>query len=356
MAKSEQILVFCGGGHTNRIALPTIDVVNNLRPGETPLKFSHINFGRYAGDREADDRFENPSEIKDKHVVFFINTNHTHLILQVLQFVWAMKHQYGAKSVNVVMPFMGYRRQDHPEKLQEFHRHLWLVENLKSNGADLLVMCDPHSQQNIANCEQVSLPYRIVDPTKVYAAALSPTISRAKSEGKIILIDTPDIGSFPRALALAKSTDATLILGAKKRDDTGAVAVNQELSDDQISMIKDLAEKSQVKVIYEPNAIVELLQNAIVIMREDELDTGRTGAQRARWLRSCGAAEVHMAVTHMVCSDGWKRQIFDNTPFTTIFGGTTIYRPYENRTGGLIQDVDMSVPVAHVLAEVLNEL
>ncbi|RJQ34016.1 ribose-phosphate pyrophosphokinase [Candidatus Parcubacteria bacterium] len=356
MAKSEELVIFCGGGQTNRLALPTIEVVNKLRPGETPLNFSHINFGRYGGDRESDDRFESPSQIEGKHVIFFINTHKAHLVMQVLQFVWSMKNQYNAKSVTVVMPFMGYRRQDHPEKFEEIHRHLWLVQNLKQNGTDFLIMCDPHSEQNIKNCQKVGLAYKVVDPTQVYAAALNQVIMGAKTRGQKILIDTPDWGSLPRAVRLAKATKATLILGAKKRDYTGEVDTNQSLSSAQVEQIESIARENQIEIVYEPTAITNLIQDAIIIMREDELDTGRTASKRGHWLRSCGAAEIHMAVTHMVCSDGWKRQVFDNTPFTTIFGGTTIYRPYENRTGGLVKDVDMSVPIAHILAQVINEL
>ncbi len=67
-----------------------------------------------------------------------------------------------------------------------------------------------------------------------------------------------------------------------------------------------------------------------------------------------GAVAVYAALTHPVCSDGWKRKVFYRNPFTKIIMGNTIPRDTEKRTGGRVHDVSLTGPMASKIVQVLQ--
>ncbi|HRY60374.1 MAG TPA: ribose-phosphate pyrophosphokinase-like domain-containing protein [Patescibacteria group bacterium] len=355
MAGSEKIVVFCGAGRVNRLANLVLRNVNNSRPGEKDLNLSNINFGFWS-DGEPDDRIATPAKISGRHAVLFVNCSTTPLVTQALQLMWAIKRQYKAESLTVVMPFMSYRRQDHPEVTHEIHRNLWFMEMLKANGVDRLIVCDVHSDQTRKNAEKIDLVFFNVDPTPAYAKAMFDLVSRLRGELIPTFIDAPDKGSIPRAASLAKELNLPILFDLKKfktRSQTGKITMDKEADEQILSLIKKVKQDYGVEsVLMKP----DLVSGSVVISREDELDTGGTAAMRGRWYREMGVAELYLAVTHLVLSPGWRRNITDNSPYTHIFGGNTIYRSYEKSTGGLIKDVDMSLVIGSTLNSVLNLL
>jgi len=354
MANSEEIMMFCGRGDTNHLALDIIDAVNTRRIGHTPLKLSHTDFGWFA-DGEPDFSFDEWKEIKGKHAVLFLSTHSPELAMELLMLTCAIKKRYKAKSLTLVQPFMAFRRQDHPEIFEEFDLDLWFIENMKANGADRLIVCDIHSEQTLKNCQQVELEIHNVDPTPLYAAALKGKVNQTNELGKPAKILSPDKGSLFRAITLAKILNVPVLLSLKKRKDTGNIVTNVAPTPADLELIERTKEKHEVQIELISE---ETVHGTYIIIREDELDTGGTAADTCRDLQRTGAYKVGLVVTHMKCSPPWKRKAGRRrtSPFSLILAGDTICRSYENRTGGLVEDISVAPVIAEKLTEILNSL
>ncbi len=355
MAKSEQIMLFCGRGDTNHLAAAIVSVVNNRRIGESRLQLSHTDFGRFP-DGEPDYAFDEWHKIRGKDAVLFLSTHSMELVLEALILIHAIKKRYGAKSLTVVMPFMAFRRQDHPEIEEEFDLNFWFIYNIKANGADRLILCDVHSEKTRQNCELVGLEYHHVKPTPLYAAALRESITQASELGKQTKILSADMGSLLRTIALAKILNLPVLLSLKKRKDTGNIVTNVPPTPADLELIARMETENDIKIELISK---EVVKDAYIIIREDELDTAGTASDTCRDLLGAEAYRVDLVVTHMKCSPGWKRKAGrrKNCPFAQIMAGDTIYRgSYENRTGGIIQHVSVAPVIAEKLTEILDAL
>ena len=354
MANSEEIMLLCGGGDTNHLAQKIIEVVNNRRIGQRELKLSHTDFGWFA-DEEPDHAFDEWDKIRNKHIVLFLSTHSPELAMELLILIRAIKKRYGAKSLTVVQPFMAFRRQDHPEIKEEFDMNLWFIENLKANGADRVILCDIHSEQTLKNCVEVGLEAHHVKPTPLYAAALKEPIAQAKELGKHTKILSPDKGSLLRAIALAKILSVPVLLSLKKRSETGNIVTNVPPTPSDLELIAAMEQKHGIKIELMSE---EMVRDAHIIIREDELDTGGTAADTCRDLPRAGAYQGILVVTHMKCSPGWKRKVGRRrtSPFTRVIAGDTINRSYEDQTGGLVVNVSVAPVIAEKLTEILDAL
>lgn len=354
MANSEEIMMLCGRGDTNHLAIKIIDAVNARRVGQTNLALSHTDFGWWA-DGEPDFCFDDWEGIKDKHVVLFASTHTTELAMELLILIRAIKKRYGAKSLTVVQPFMAFRRQDHPEITAEFDLNLWFIENIKANGADRMVVCDIHSKQTLENCQKVGLEVHHIKPTPLYIAALKKIVAEAAKAGKQLKILSPDKGSLLRAVAIAKALGVPVLLSLKKRKETGNIVTNVAPTQDDLDMIDRTQQEYgvEIQLISE-----ETVNDAYIVMREDELDTGGTAAESCRDLIRAAAYLVVLIVTHMKCSPPWKRKAGRKrtSPFHRVLAGDTIYRRYEERTGGLVETISVATIAAAKLADILDQL
>lgn len=344
-----KFVLLCSEGEMHNLAMKITDRLNALRPSDPDLKLSHINYSNWR-DGEFSDKIPKFGNIAGKHVIFFMASHHSDLVLQGLQLIWAIKHQYGAETLTVVMPFMAYRRQDHAEKPKEIQRNLWILHSLKQNGADNLIVCDSHSEQTMINGLSVGLDMTNVDPTSAFAAALGDVLLEPKGNNKPIYVFAPDLGSLERSIKLAKSLKVPVLFRPKERLANGQININVELTPETMQIVQSLQAEYSVPIIWQDYEAV--LKGSVVVIRDDELDTGRTAAGNARWCLSLGVEQVIFAVTHTCCSPGWREEVADpeDTPFRLILAGNTIYRPYRNTTDGLIRNIDMSKVLAEALA------
>jgi phosphoribosylpyrophosphate synthetase len=104
-------------------------------------------------------------------------------------------------------------------------------------------------------------------------------------------------------------------------------------------------------------ATPELVKEAIIIMAEDEVDSGGTANNQARRLRKLGAAEVYMVFTHAVCTDPWRRKLFgEENPFSQVIVTDTIARGPKKKTGGKIHDVSIASTMASGTFKLLSDI
>ena len=112
-------------------------IVNTVsRLSRTRIKFLHIDLDDFPDD-EPDFRIPQYKSIEGKNILLFQSIYYNSkydLRDQFTTIAWAAKNQYKAKSVIGILPFMCFRRQDHPEIEAEIHRNRMFVEELKFKG------------------------------------------------------------------------------------------------------------------------------------------------------------------------------------------------------------------------------
>ena len=311
------------------------------------LNVRHINYHKFV-DGELDDLFANGTEISGKTVVFFECLKEENIMLRFLQLCWAAKGR-GAKRIVAVISFLHYRRQDRPEKQEEIHRNLWLIEMMKKCGVDDLIVTTPHSDRTRLNCESVGINFRAVDPSEAFASVLRPLLPEENESDKTVVY-APDEGSIPRACVLAKHLGATVQFSLKHRgfdNETAMVDADQD-------MINAIVAKYQKHDISHATPVT--LKGMYVVMVEDEVDTAGTATKQGRMVMAVGIKASYFCFTHPVFSDGWKRKLLpdDGTPFGKILATNTIPRGPEKRTGGQIHDVNMAGLIASAVFRLLR--
>jgi phosphoribosylpyrophosphate synthetase len=318
--------------------------------GYPGLKFGRLNMERFP-DNEPDLRVEDWEKLTGKVAIIIHTVRKSQSRDQLLELSWALKHQYGVKYIIAVLPFMMYRRQDHPEFKNEVHRNLYFVHNMKANGIDGLVVCDIHSDQTLINCHDVGIKAWNVDPTPAFSEPVKKWLLIAKAAGRKIVVYTPDFGSIDRSVLLAREMNLNLIaINAKKRLKGDEIEAGKE----ELDKLQKFQEKyPDMKMSYADKD----LSGATIIMREDEVSTGGTANKTGWRLRNeFNVDEVFFFATHPVCTPGWKRKMVDENPFKHIYFGNTLSRPYPKTTGGKVTEVKMQQVIGVTLFQALEEI
>lgn len=350
MLPTDRFVVY-GGTGWHDLDAHVLALVNHLT--HLRLTFSH-SWHSVWPDGEPGFRLETPERVCGRHVLIFSCPVTGKLENELKDLITGSKHQYGARSVTVILSFLRFRRQDHPEFAHEITRLRWFIRDLKHWGADCLLVCEPHSVRHTKGyCDEFGLGLHVADPTRLFAEAIAPLV-RASGGPEKARVYSPDFGSVGRALALAKLLGVSVIATAKKRVNMRVEVVTPE------DFMKAVEEE------YGPNQPISCdLRDTCgrhLFMREDEIDSGGTSTTTARLLKEKSAAGVHFVATHPVCSRGWKIRLFpfgEEPPFQTVWIGNTRPRgdgetEYEGSTAGRVTKVDIAPAIAETLAKVLE--
>ena len=195
--------------------------------------------------------------------------------LRLLLVIEAIKSA-GSKRITVVMPYMGYARQDKylrsgtPES-----SFRGLPKLLESSGVDRIITIDVHS-------ERIKEFFKTVELHSISAQPLLcdniRSLYKAKFQSESLVIVAPDKGSIPLAnqyLSQLSEIDVSLATIIKKRNQANKIAA------------MDLSGNVDGKV-------------AIIV--DDMADTCGTLIAAAALLKSSGAKVVYAAVTHPIFS------------------------------------------------------
>jgi len=355
MLNRDRFVVYGGTGN-HSLDADVLRLVNNVT--NLGLEFSHSWHNTWP-DGEPGFRLEIPEAIAGRHAIIFSCPITPKLVGELKDLVTACKHQYGAKSVIVVLSFLCFRRQDREEVTHEITRLRWFMRDLRHWGVDTLVVIEPHSVQHTNRyAKEFGLRLYVSDPTRLFAHAIRDVVQTLGGATKV-RIYSPDFGSVGRSLTLARflSQDQEVLATPKRRINTRIEIVS---SADFLELVR-----SQFGADVPVSCDVSDLRGLHLFMREDEIDSGTTAVSTARFLcRESGAASVSFIATHPVCSRGWKMRLFpfgEEPPFRAIWLGNTRPRgdgetEYEGSTGNRINHVDMAPAIAETLVEVLNNL
>ena len=172
-----------------------------------------------------------------------------------------------AKNITAVIPYFGYARQDR-KVVPRTSISAKLVSNLITQaGADRVVTVDLHAGQIQGFFD---IPVDNLFSTPIFARH-----ARKKIKSKKIICVAPDVGGTERARALGKLLNVGLAIVDKRRPKPGQSEVMNIIGD---------------------------VKGQTCILVDDIIDSGGTIVNAAKALKSRGAKDVYVYITHGVLS------------------------------------------------------
>lgn len=201
------------------------------------------------------------------HEVFIIQSTFppSDNLMELLLMVDAAKRA-SSHSVNVVIPYFGYARQDRKDKPRVAIASKLIANLLSAAGADRIMTCDLHADQIQGFFD---IPVDHLDGAYIFV----PYLKSLRLND--IMFATPDVGGIKRARNFAKFFDADLAVCDKYRKEANKVA--------SMRLIGEVGGKD-------------------VILVDDLVDTAGTICKAAQLLKDNGAKSVRAVCTHGVLS------------------------------------------------------
>lgn len=229
------------------------------------------------------------------HEVFLIQSTFppSDNLMELLLMVDAARRA-SASSVNVVIPYFGYARQDRKDKPRvaiaaKLHANL-----ISAAGASRIMTCDLHADQIQGFFD---IPVDHLDGSYIFVPYL-------KSLGLTnIMFASPDVGGIKRARSFAKFFDAELAVCDKYRKEANKV---------------------------ESMRLIGEVEGKDVVLVDDLVDTAGTICKAAGLLKEKGAKSVRAVCTHGVLS-GKAYENIDNSVLEEIVVSDTIPLKQESK-------------------------
>ena len=187
-------------------------------------------------------------------------------LMELLLCIDALKRS-SAKNITAVIPYFGYARQDR-KVVPRTSISAKLVSNLITQaGADRVVTVDLHAGQIQGFFD---IPVDNLFSTPIFARH-----ARKKIKSKKVICVAPDVGGTERARALGKLLNVGLAIVDKRRPKPGQSEVMNIIGD---------------------------VKGQTCILVDDIIDSGGTIVNAAKALKSRGAKDVYVYITHGVLS------------------------------------------------------
>ena len=225
-----------------------------------------------------------------------IDTNYIELFFTID----ALKRS-GAKSVTVVIPYLGYQRQDHVFRSGEARSLEVVIRTMESMGTDRFIIVDPHS---IKTVELFKKPIVHLSALSLFAQVIKD--QRLMTNDTVLV--SPDMGGKRRVGILAEMLGGIQTLSIEK---------NRDLKTGEIS----------ADTVYG-----RVKKRAIIV--DDMISSGQTIAEAVKILKKRGAEKLWVFATHPVFSDSAKQSLED-LPVEKIYVTDTLFLPEEKRPGNL---------------------
>jgi ribose-phosphate pyrophosphokinase len=187
-------------------------------------------------------------------------------IMEVLIMIDALKRA-SAKTINIVMPYYGYARQDRKARAREPITAKLVANLLETAGATRVICLDLHAPQ-IQGFFEIPTDHLMGVPI------LSEYFNSKELNGDIVVV-SPDHGGVTRARKMAERLKAPIAIIDKRRPRPNVAEVMN---------------------------IVGNIEGKIAILIDDIIDTAGTITLAANALVENGALEVYACCTHPVLS------------------------------------------------------
>ncbi|GAB2957860.1 ribose-phosphate pyrophosphokinase [Hymenobacter coalescens] len=230
-------------------------------------------------------------------------------LMELMLMVDAAKRA-SAHKVNIVMPYMGYARQDRKDKPRVSIGAKVVAEFIQSVGTDRLMTCDLHAGQIQGFFD---IPVDHLDGSTITA----PYIRSLNLEN--LIFASPDVGGVVRTRAFAKKFGAEIVVCDKMRLRANEIASMQVIGD---------------------------VTGMNVVLVDDIVDTAGTICKAADLLLERGAASVRAVITHPVLS-GPAHERIRNSSLVELITTDTIPLRQENPKIKVISVADLFARAIH---------
>ena len=235
-------------------------------------------------------------------------------LMEILIMVDALKRA-SAQTVNVVMPYYGYARQDRKARAREPITSKLVANMLEIAGVDRLLTIDLHAAQ-IQGFFDIPVDHLMGAPL------IADYFERRGMVGSDYVVVSPDHGGVTRARKLAEFLKTPIAIIDKRR------SVDKMNTSEVMNIIGNVEGKT-------------------CILIDDMIDTAGTICHAADALAEAGAVEVYASCTHPVLSGPAMGNI-QKSAIKKLVVLDTIYLPEER----LIDKIEQ-ISIAKLLAEAI---
>ena len=235
-------------------------------------------------------------------------------LMELLIMIDALKRA-SAKTINVVMPYYGYARQDRKARSREPITSKLVANMLEVAGVDRLLTVDLHASQ-IQGFFDIPVDHLMGAPL------IADYFDRAGLTGDDVVVVSPDHGGVTRARKLAQCLKTPIAIIDKRR------SVDKMNTSEVMNIIGNVEGKT-------------------CILIDDMIDTAGTICHAADALAEAGATHVYASCTHPVLS-GPALDNIQKSAIEKLVVLDTIYLPEER----LIDKIEQ-ISIADLISEAI---
>ena len=234
-------------------------------------------------------------------------------LMELLLMIDAAKRA-SAKSINAVIPYFGWARQDRKDKPRVSIGAKLVADMLSVAGVQRVITMDLHADQEQGFFD--------IPVDHLYASSVMlPYVQSLNLEN--LVIATPDVGGSKRANTYSKFLQCPLVLCNKTRKKPNEVATMQVIGD---------------------------VTDANVILVDDMVDTAGSITKAAELLMENGARSVRAIATHCIMS-GPANERITNSPLTEMVFTDSI--PYSGNCSK-VKQISIAELIASTISRVQN--
>ena len=255
--------------------------------------------------------------IRGDHVYIVQSTSYpvNDNLMELLIMIDALRRA-SAKTINVVLPYYGYARQDRKAQSREPITAKLVANMITQAGADRVLTLDLHAAQ-IQGFFDIPVDHLLGAPL------LANYFLENNFKDKDIVVVSPDHGGVTRARKLAEFLHAPIAIIDKRRPKANVAEVMNIIGD---------------------------VKGKVAVLIDDMIDTAGTITLAAQALQDAGAVEVYACCTHPVLS-GPALDRLNASVIKEVVVTDSIQVP-EEKTGGKI----VQVSVDQLMAEAIKRI
>ncbi len=258
MANEKKNYVIVGLSNGKKLAEATAKILG--------VKASHADTFRFA-DGEILVKLQQTVRGKDVYVFQSTSNPVNDNLMELLIAIDALKRA-SAKSINVIIPYYGYARQDRKSSGREPITAKLVASFLERAGANKVILLDIHAEQTQGFFD---IP---VDTLKATYILLDEFVKTHKM--KDLCVVSPDYGGVKRARNISIKLNVPLAIIDKRRPAPNKVEISNVLGD---------------------------VKGKDCLLVDDMIDTGGTVLAGAKILKEKGAKSINIMCTHAVFSN-----------------------------------------------------
>ncbi|MDN6194218.1 MAG: ribose-phosphate pyrophosphokinase [Alkalibacterium sp.] len=281
---------------------------------EVGVELSKANIDKFS-DGEISVNIEESIRGDDVYLIQSTNDPSNDHLMELLIMIDALIRA-SAGSINVVMPYYGYARQDRKPRPREAITAKVVANMLEHAGIDRLITVDLHAPQIQGFFD---IPVDHLSAT----ALLANHFAQKGLDGENIVVVSPDHDGVKRAREIAEQLDSPLAIIDKRLYETT-----------------------------KPNTydLVGEVEGKDCVLFDDIMDTARTVTKATQSLKKAGAKDVYVCITHAVLSDNAMERLM-KSDVKEVIVTNTINLSEENNT-----ELIKLLSVAPILGDAINRI